>query len=61
MNLEEREFAKRCVGCRLLGLESLSSIGCNVPALVAEGYTFLWIGSESSVLKNGFAQAIKER
>ena len=36
-------------------------MGCNVPALLAEGYTFVWMGSESSVLRDGFAQAIKER
>ncbi len=34
-------------------------IGCDVPKLSAEGYTFLWIGTVSSLLINGLATAIE--
>ena len=34
-------------------------IGCDGPRLSAEGYTFLWIGSVSSLLVNGFAAAVE--
>ena len=34
-------------------------IGCDGPKLLAEGYTFLWIGTVSSVLVNGLATAIE--
>ena len=33
-------------------------IGCDGPKLIAEGYTFLWIGTVSSLLVSGFATAI---
>lgn len=33
-------------------------IGCDGPKLIAEGYTFLWIGTVSSLLVNRFAEAI---
>ena len=34
-------------------------IGCDGPRLSAEGYTFLWVGTVSSLLVNGFATAIE--
>lgn len=33
-------------------------IGCDGPALKAQGYTFLWIGTVSSVLRAGFTGAV---
>ncbi len=33
-------------------------IGCDGPALKAQGYTFLWIGTVSSVLRGGFTSAV---
>ncbi len=33
-------------------------VGCDGPALREQGYTFIWIGTASSVLRGGFASAI---
>ncbi|MBN2290884.1 MAG: hypothetical protein JXM70_00580, partial [Pirellulales bacterium] len=32
--------------------------GCDGPALRAAGYNFIWIGTVSTVLRNGFSAAV---